>query len=270
MKFGLKTILAGIALTIALAAAAPAAPRELVFKDDRTLGDPKAPVVVVEYLAPTCPHCAHFATTVLPELKKHYIDTGKVLYVIRIFPLSAIDGAVAGMAKCMPPGRYVEFLETAFRKQAMWDPDGYEIADIKAALVQLGGLGGLKPDEAHRCMQDKDEFERINRIASDGADRFKIVAVPTLVIDGKVVPHETMSFAALKTRIDTLLDEAEIAPAPKSPQKIVKPKPRPKSGHLKSPKRKAVKHVKPLHKNVKIHKSAKTGKTVKAKKTKTP
>ena len=95
MKFGALTILALAAL---LATAAAAAPRDTVFKDDRTLGNPKAPVTVIEYLAPTCPHCARFAASVFPEIKKNYIDTGKVLYVIRIFPLLPADGGVAGLA----------------------------------------------------------------------------------------------------------------------------------------------------------------------------
>jgi len=215
MKSGVLTILRALGLTAVIAAAASAAPRETVFKDDRTLGAPDAPVVVVEYLAPSCPHCARFAATVFPEIKRNYIDTGKVLYVLRIFPLSVVDGAVAGMAKCVGSQRYFEFLDLAFKKQAMWDPDGYEIADVKAALVQLGGLAGLKPQDASRCMADQDEFERVNRIAQDGINRHHIEAVPSVVIDGKVLLGETEAgWPALKTQIDELLAQTVTAPKP--------------------------------------------------------
>lgn len=218
MKFGVLTILA-----LLFATAATAAPRETVFPDDRTLGNPKAPVTVIEYLAPTCPHCARFAASVFPEIKKNYIDTGKVLYVIRIFPLSPADGGVAGLAKCQKPERYYAFLDLAFRKQAMWDPDGYEIPDLEAALVQLAGLGGLKPDDAKHCMKDQKEFDRVNRIAQDAMDRYEIHAVPSLIIDGKVLTGEDdASYPALKTRIDALLARpVAVAPQPPAPQKAV-------------------------------------------------
>lgn len=214
MKFGALTILA---FTLLVATAATAAPRDTVFKDDRTLGNPKAPVTVIEYLAPTCPHCARFAATVFPGIKKNYIDTGKVLYVIRIFPLSSADGSVAGLAKCQAPGRYYTFLDLAFRKQAMWDPNGYDIPDLEAALVQLAGLSGLKADDAKRCMKDQKEFSRINRIAQDAVERYKIEAVPSIVVDGKALTGEAdASYPALKARIDTLLANAVIA-APQPP-----------------------------------------------------
>jgi hypothetical protein len=135
--------------------------------------------------------------------------------VLRVFPLSAVDGAVAGLAKCVGPQRYFEFLDLAFKKQAMWDPDGYEIPDVKAALLQLGGLAGLKPEDATRCMEDKDEVERVNRIAQDGVARYHIEAVPSVVIDGKVLLGETEAgWPALKTQIDGLLAQAVAAPAP--------------------------------------------------------
>ena len=217
MKPGALTILRAFGLAV-IATAASAAP-QTVFKDDRTLGAPDAPVVVIEYLAPRCPHCARFAASVFPEIKRNYIDTGKVLYVLRGFPRSAVDGAVAGMAKCQKPERYFEFFDLAFKKQALWDPDGYVIPDVKAALVQLGGLAGLKPEDAARCMEDKDELERVNRIAQDGVERYHIEMVPSLVIDGKVLHGETEAgWPALKTRIDGLLAQAV---APPTPNKIV-------------------------------------------------
>ena len=71
-----------------------------ILPDDRTLGSPKAPVVILEYAAPSCPHCAHFDMDIFPTLKKQYIDTGKVFYIFRVFPhqrggrRGGIDGAL--------------------------------------------------------------------------------------------------------------------------------------------------------------------------------
>ena len=64
----------------------------VITPDDMTMGNPKAKVVLIEYAAPRCPHCAHFAEETFPPLKKNYIDTGKVLYVFRVLPLAAADG----------------------------------------------------------------------------------------------------------------------------------------------------------------------------------
>lgn len=268
MKSGVLAILCSLFLVAGTAAAAQ---RETVFKDDRTLGDPKAPVVVVEYLAPVCPHCARFAATVFPEIKRSYIDTGKVFYVIRIFPLTAVDGAVAGMAKCMPPDRYYEFLDLAFKNQPLWDPDGYQIADQKAALVQLGGMAGLKPDEASVCMKDAAEFARVNRIAQDAVERLHIEAVPSLIVDGKVLLGSVeASWPALQSKIDGLLAQAalpskpagiEVAPLPNNVG--VAAKLSPKHGHPKLHKKK---HKKPVHHKKAPHKKAKPAhKSAKAK-----
>ena len=89
--------------------------------DDRTLGSPKAPLTIIEYAAPTCPHCAHFDETVFPTLKRDYIDTGKVYYVFRVFPLHPSDGAAEAMARCLPVDQYFQFIDMMFRNQAQWD-----------------------------------------------------------------------------------------------------------------------------------------------------
>jgi len=204
-----KTIIRGLPALLAFlcAVAAPAAAAEknfTVFPDDRTLGDPKAPIVMIEYGAPTCPHCAHFATTVLPLVKQHYIDSGKVYYVLRIFPLMAADGAVAGMAKCLPADRYFSFLELAFRRQELWDPE-YGVDDVKAGLVKLGDLAGMNRQTAARCMDDKQEWERLNRISQDGDAKYGIAGVPFFVIDGTALRAGEVGWPQLQSRFDALL-----------------------------------------------------------------
>jgi protein-disulfide isomerase len=219
MKFAVKI------LALALfAVSAAAAPREKIQPGDQTLGNPKAPVVVVEYLAPTCPHCARFAATVFSQIKKTYIDTGKVLYVVRVFPLSAPDGAVSGLAKCQKPGHYYDFIDLAFRKQAMWTPGSYDIPDVEAALVQLAGMAGMKPDQAKRCMTDEKELLRLNTLADDAMARFNIRSVPSIVIGGKVYTGEDeASWPILKKKIDAQLAKA----AKPTPTKPVPAKPVP-------------------------------------------
>ena len=67
---------------------------------DVMLGSEKAPVTIVEYASMTCPHCAHFAATTFPELKQRYIDTGKVRFTLREFPLDPLAAAGFMLARC--------------------------------------------------------------------------------------------------------------------------------------------------------------------------
>ncbi len=208
MDFPYRTIkhlvLSGLAL-LAVAAGPAAAADYSVYPDDRTMGSPKAPVVLIEYAAPVCPHCAHFSQTVFPQLKKTYIDTGKVRYVLRIFPITQLDGAVAGMAKCVPPKKYFDFIDLAFAKQSIWDPDGNNVPDVHAGLVELGKLGGLKPDQVDRCMKDEKELDHVNRLAQEGEKKYNVNSVPTLVVNGTVVLGAEATWPKLQQRIDGLL-----------------------------------------------------------------
>ncbi len=178
-----------------------------VFKDDRTMGDPKAPVVFLEYAAPTCPHCAHFAVTAMPEIKKKYIDTGKVYYIFRVFPLSATDGAVEGLARCLPADKYFGFLDLMFRNQSIWDPDGYEVPDVGAALIKMARIVGMSPEKAKQCMEDRQTQERVNQVAQDGELKYRIQSTPTFVINGEVVqiPIGRLPGDVVKERIAALL-----------------------------------------------------------------
>ena len=179
-----------------------------VLKDDRTIGNPKAPITMVEYAAPTCPHCAHFAMTVMPRIKQEYVDTGKVFYIFRNFPLSAADGAVEAIARlCLPADKYFEFIDLMFRNQPKWDPDGYQIADVGAAIKQMARVKGVSPEEADRCMTDRNEQERINQVAQDAVNRYNIQGTPTFVINGAVVPATEGTWPQMKQKFDSLLSK---------------------------------------------------------------
>ena len=108
------------------------------------MGNPKAKVVLIEYAAPTCPHCAHFNETVFPQLKQKYIDTGKVYYVFRVFPLHPSDVAAEAMAVCLPKDSYFQFIDLLFRNQKDWDWE-YQVQDIHGGLVKMGRIAGMTP-----------------------------------------------------------------------------------------------------------------------------
>lgn len=160
-----------------------AGPGYTLTADDHTLGSPKAPITVIEYAAPTCPHCAHFNETVFPLLKAQYIDTGKVHYVFRVFPLHPSDGAAEAMAECLPRDSYFQFIDLLFRNQKEWDWE-YQVQDIHGGLVKMGRIAGMTPEQVDKCIGDKPVQDRINKVAQDGQTRYNISATPTFIING--------------------------------------------------------------------------------------
>lgn len=187
--------------------AAPASQAITVYKDDHTLGNPKAAITLLEYAAPMCPHCAHFTAEEFPILKREFIDTGRIFYIFRVFPLGAPDGAVEAVARCLPAERYFPYMEMMFREQKQWDPDGYQVADVEAAIINLAGREGLSPEKAKLCINDSAQQERINQSAQDAQLRYQVEGTPTFVMNGQVVnlPAGQKTLDVLRLRINSLL-----------------------------------------------------------------
>jgi protein-disulfide isomerase len=180
----------------------------VVQPEDRTLGNPNASVVLLEYAAPTCPHCARLNETLIPKIKQEYVDTGKVLYVFRAIPLNPVDGAVEAIArKCLPADKYFQFLDLMFRNQPKWDPDGYKIDDVGGAVKQMARIMGVSPDDADRCMTDQKELDRINQVGAEAYAKYKVDHTPTLIINGVTVDDADMSWPQLKAKLDSLLSK---------------------------------------------------------------
>jgi protein-disulfide isomerase len=176
----------------------------ILSKDDRTLGSKTAPLMLVEYAAPTCPHCAHFEMDIFPSLKKDYIDTGKVFFIFRVFPLNPVDVAAEAMARCLPEDNYFQFLDLLYRNQPKWDPDGYQIADVHGALVDMGKIAGMGAQQVDSCIGNQAEQKRIQDVGADAQTRYGINGTPSFVAGGQVHgPFE--DYQELKTFLDSLL-----------------------------------------------------------------
>jgi protein-disulfide isomerase len=175
-----------------------------VYKDDMTLGNPKAPITLVEYAAPACPHCAHFNETAFPLLKKEYIETGKVFYVFRVYPIMPADGAVEAVARCLPADKYFPFIDLMFRNQAKWDPeDG--VTDVRGGIVQLARVAGLNESQVDTCIANKDVAERINRIAQDAVTKYQLNGVPDIILNGVLWKTGGVEWPELKEKLDSML-----------------------------------------------------------------
>jgi protein-disulfide isomerase len=167
------------------ASAAPASGYAIT-ADDMTIGNPKAKVVLIEYAAPMCPHCAHFNNEIMPGIKKTYIDTGKVFYVFRVYPLGAPDGVAEKLARCLPKAKYFPFMDQLFRNQQQWDPE-FGIQDVRGALLQQARIGGMSEEQFNACVADPKRDDVINKVAADGMAKYNITGTPTVIVNGTVV-----------------------------------------------------------------------------------
>jgi protein-disulfide isomerase len=148
--------------------------------DDRILGDPNAPITIVEYASMTCPHCAHFADDVLPELKKKWVDTGKMKLVLRDFPLDDEAVHASMIARCAPPDRFYAFVDTFFADQDKW----VTVPDYQTALTRLAELGGMSKADVDKCLADKALEDRILSSRLTAAKQLDVNATPTFFVNG--------------------------------------------------------------------------------------
>ncbi|MGO8740457.1 DsbA family protein [Rhodoblastus sp.] len=146
---------------------------------DVWLGDPKAPVTIVEYASMTCGHCARFETEVFPVLKKNFIDTGKVRYAMREFPLDPLAAAAAMLARCSGDKRQA-MIELLFAQQPHWAYVDKPL-DALRDTVKMTGMGQKEFDA---CLNDQALFNKIDRMRNEAAQKFGIDATPTFFING--------------------------------------------------------------------------------------
>jgi protein-disulfide isomerase len=129
----------------------------------------------------TCPHCAHFADDVLPELKKKWIDTGKAKLVLRDFPLDEPALRAAMIARCAPPNRYYAFVDTFFAQQEKWVRAGDSYRDALARLAKLGGMG---KDEFDACLKNTAIENAIVEGRLVASKELDVNSTPTFFVNG--------------------------------------------------------------------------------------
>jgi protein-disulfide isomerase len=147
---------------------------------EQSLGDANAPVTVIEYASMTCPHCAHFHETVYPELKKRYIDTGKVRFIFREFPLDPLAAAGFMLARCAGEGKYFPMVETLFHEQKTW-----AVQKPLPPLLAIAKQAGFTQQSFEQCLANQkllDDIEKTREIASN---KFGVNSTPTFFINGK-------------------------------------------------------------------------------------
>jgi len=178
-----------------------------ILPSDRVLGNSKSKTVLIEYAAPSCPVCAAFSAQSFPLLKAKYIDTGKIFYVFRVFPLRSDDGSAEKIARCLPEDKYFAFIDLLFKNQPKWDVEyGVQAPEgVHDGLVLLGRIAGMSREQVDQCMENKAEDERINKVSSDGEARYSITGTPTFILNGISIGSGNIPFDTISKLLDTEL-----------------------------------------------------------------
>jgi len=191
--------------TLAFAADTNPSPEDLAHAGpggDIMIGSDKAPVTIIEYASMTCPHCAHFEETTLPELKKRYIDTGKVRYVMREFPLDALAAAGFMLARCAGPDKYETVVETLFAKQADWAMVQKPIPPLMAIAKQFG----FTEESFNTCLANQQVLDDIQAVRDHAVNKLGVNSTPTFFINGKRFVGD-LSIEVMAKEIDPYLKE---------------------------------------------------------------
>ena len=168
---------------------------------DIAIGSLKAPVTITEYASMSCPHCAAFGENVFPMLRSKYIDTGKVRFVFREFPLDIKAAAASMLARCIGNGdseKYFSAVEILFKQQERL------MAQTKDTLTFIGKLNGMSEQEVATCEKDQSMLDKLAADQQYAVRELKVVSTPTFFVNG-VRLQGSMSFEELEERIKPLL-----------------------------------------------------------------
>jgi len=169
---------------------------------DMALGPADAAVTVTEYASMTCPHCAAFNNDVFPKIKAAYIDTNKIRYIFREFPLD--QKAVAGsmLSRCIASddaGKYFAVTDLLFKQQNDW-----VINNTTATLSRIGKQAGLGQQQFESCLKDQALLDKILAERKYASDVLKVDSTPTFFINGEKLKGEH-AFEDFDKRIKELL-----------------------------------------------------------------
>ena len=165
---------------------------------DMTMGPENAKVTVVENASASCPHCANFYKTTFPDLKKDYIDTGKIRFIFREFPHNQPALAAFMLARCAPKEKYFPLIDMFFTQQDTWLEKPLE------GLQKIAQLAGFTKESFDACLKNEAVAKGILAVRDQADKDFGVNSIPTFFINGELLKGET-SIDEFRKKIDPLL-----------------------------------------------------------------
>jgi protein-disulfide isomerase len=169
---------------------------------DMALGPANAPITITEFASMTCPHCAAFNADVFPKIKAAYIDTGKIRYIFREFPLDIKAAAGSMLSRCIAKddaGKYFAVTDMLFKQQGDW-----VTKNTTETLTRIGKQAGLSQQAVDDCLKDQTLLDKIVADQKFANEVLKVNSTPTFFLNGEMIKGET-SFEEFDKRIKALL-----------------------------------------------------------------
>ena len=163
---------------------------------DRVLGLPSAPITIIEYASMTCSHCAEFARTTFPKLKTGLIDTGKVRYIAREFPLDDLAAAASMVIRSLPEERYYEVMDLLFREHGEW----WSSSRIEPLMMLAVAKLGFSEDSFNACLGNRQLLDRISQ-ARERAGKLGVTSTPTFFLNGEKLRFGYMTIDQIEEQI---------------------------------------------------------------------
>ena len=168
-----------------------------------TLGEDKAKVKIKIFSSFTCPHCASFHFNIIPQIKKKYVDTGKVQLIFIDFPLDQAAFNVSKLLHCVEKNKQIIFMDNIYKNQNQWT-NGSNIEDINKNIKKIVESMGISSTQFDECLIDEDISDKILNGRIDASKKYTINSTPTIVINEKKL-EGSVSFENIKKKIEKLI-----------------------------------------------------------------
>ena len=167
------------------------------------LGSDKAIVKIKVFSSLTCPHCANFHTKVVPEIKREYIDAGKVQLIFIDFPLDQAAFNASKILHCLDKTQQITFLDIIYEKQIQWT-NGSNINDINKNLKKIVKNLGINSAQFDKCLIDEAISDKILNYRIDATQKYSINSTPTIIINEKKL-EGSVSFKNVEKNIEKFI-----------------------------------------------------------------
>ncbi len=174
---------------------------------DVSWGKADAPVTIVQYASLSCKHCKNFHETVFPEFKKAYIDTGKVRYVLREFPIGKTSGMATITLRCAAPEKYLDLYGKFMAQQSNWVSQEVRLDPIFAVAEQVG----MKRSEFDACRENQGMIENLKWVKDRGR-KLGIVGTPNYFVGDQLIKKE-LTMADIQALVEPMLSGSAAGPA---------------------------------------------------------
>jgi protein-disulfide isomerase len=167
------------------------------------MGTYDAPVKIKIFSSLTCPHCADFHIKVVPEIKKNYVEKGKVQLIFIDFPLDLAAFNASKILHCLDQKKQIPFLDTIYENQQQW-ASGSNIDEINDNLKEMVNILGISSKQFNKCQNDEVVGDKILNGRINGQQKYSINSTPTIIINEKKL-EGSVNFKNIKKKIEKLI-----------------------------------------------------------------